>query len=252
MNKFNELVSGLFGWTSDAAGETSVDDDDEDDGKLSQKSETNTIAVMYAKKMMADEHFVLDSGKNVVFIIADSAEWSKPDNYAVDGGIRLYSHIPFKEFARQAFCHEITHSKTEFGVCSHESVSENCVVSQQPSISKEKLLFSKKYVVLAVVLHDDPVSTIVEDITLSKKPNFRKGVVFSEVVDGLRRVSLCRPIDKQRDLFTHVAIGLKTRSSLTEAQIVSVISDEQIVAELKTEAKKHAVESASKLTKIKL
>jgi hypothetical protein len=136
----------------------------------------------------------------------------------------------------------------------HTTISEDCdCVVTKNKTSSQKLIYSKKYDVIAVVLHDDPISVLSEEIAFNSKQQFRKGAVYSEVTNGLRSVFLNRPIDKLRDVYVRVGVSMKETVDSTKVSARFVVDDDsQIIENLKQQAKINGIEEKSKLEKIKI
>jgi len=255
MNKINEWFAYILGWKLDDLPIALSDDDDDayENSLVIQKDATQHIKELeYMEILQENENFQLDATKNVCFIIVDSKQWEKGSDYFVDGGVRLYSRVPLKEFAKLAFRYEIETVAAEGEFFVHNKRSDDCLFSRVITLSQSALISSKKFAVIAIVLHDDPVSVLTNEIAYSTKQRFRKGIVYSDVTDGMRSVLLNRPINKLRDLYTPVNVYLKTRSAHRGESRFIVDDDAVTIADLKLQAKKNAIEEKSKLDKIKI
>lgn len=258
MNIITDFVASLFGWTGthpDAIGSNNDDDDDVGDESALEVKKENIKHIKdleYMELLESQEHFQLDESKNVCFIIVEKQEWEKGSDYFVDGGVKLYSNIPLKDFSKVAFRYEIETVSSKKDQFVHEKLSPDCGIGQMKFFQDGKLIWSKKYQVVAIVLHDEAVSKMTDEIAYSEKPRFRKGIVYSDVTEGIRSVILNRPINKLRDLYTPVDVYLKSVSAHRGESRFMADADSKIIEELKLQAKKNAIEDKSKLEKIKL
>ena len=257
MNIITDFVASLFGWTGthpDAIGSNNDDDDIDDESVLEVKKDNvkHIKDLEYMELLESLEHFQLDGSKNVCFIIVEKQEWEKGGDYFVDGGVKLYSSIPLKDFSKVAFRYEIETVSSKKDQFVHEKLSPDCGIEQVKYLGDAKLIWSKKYQVIAIVLHDEAVSALTNEIAYSTKQRFLKGIVYSDVFDGIRSIILNRPINKLRDLYTPVGVFLKSISAHKGESRFVADADLKIIEELKLQAKRNAIEDKSKLEKIKI
>lgn len=256
MNKiyvWAEYIFGLVGTAPELWHDDDDSTDDDDNNKVSINTQLEQLS--YMEILQKNENFQIDAKKNVFFLIVEKKDWEKSSTYSVDGHVRLYSSVPLKELARTAFRKEIEHGSLKNDACFvHTIISSDCQrLATKNKASSQKLICSKKYDVIAVVLHDDPISVLSEEIAFNSKQQFRKGAVYSEVTNGLRSVFLTRPIDKLRDVYVRVDVSMKETVNNTEVSARFVVDDDgQIVENLKQQAKINGIEEKSKLEKIKI
>ncbi len=256
MNKIYDWAEYIFGLVKPVPEPWQDNDygsDDDDNNGVSIR--TQIAQLSYMEILEKNENFQIDAKKNVFFLIVEKKDWEKSSTYSVDGLVKLYSSVPLKELSRIAFRKEIELGSLKNETCFvHTRISEDCeCLVTKNKASSQKLIYSKKYDVIAVVLHDDPISVLSEQIAFNSKQQFRKGVVYSEVTNGLRSVFLNRPIDKLRDVYVRVGVAMKETVDSTEVSARFVVDDDSLIIEnLKQQAKINGIEEKSKLEKIKI
>jgi hypothetical protein len=258
MNTITDFVSSLFDWTGtlpDAVVPNDDDDDDNDDASVLAAKNDNVKHIKdleYMELLESQEHFQLDASKNVCFIVVEKQEWEKGSEYFVDGGVKLYSSVPLRDFSKVAFRYEIETVSSSNDQFVHAKLSPDCGIGLVKNFGERKLIWSKKYQVIALVLHDEAAAALTNEIAYSTKPRFRKGIVYSDVTEGIRSILLNRPVNKLRDLYTPVDVYLKSNSAHRGESRFAADADSKTIDELKLQAKKHAIEDKSKLEKIKI